>query len=111
MPTTIWAMPARPSSITIRRWLSAVRLATDEAKEAVWATWAIAYFDLGEVRKAIEYYDQALAISREIGDPWIEGRNLCNFGKAYAALGETDKAIEYYEQTLEIVRKIEDRKE
>ena len=33
----------------------------------------IAYADLGEVRKAIEYYDHALAISREIGDRRSEG--------------------------------------
>ena len=33
----------------------------------------LAYADLGEVRKAIEYYNQALAIIREIGDRRGEG--------------------------------------
>ena len=28
----------------------------------------LAYSDLGEVRKAVEYFDQALAISRGIGN-------------------------------------------
>ncbi len=57
-----------------------------------------AYADLGEVRKAIEYHEQALVIDREIGDRRGEGADLGNLGLAYAALGEVRKAIEYFEQ-------------
>jgi tetratricopeptide (TPR) repeat protein len=69
-----------------------------------------AYKDLGDARKAIEQYEQALAISREIGDKSGEGAALGSLGLAYAALGETRKAIEYYEQALAIAREIGDRR-
>ena len=64
---------------------------------------------MGEPRKAIEYYEQELKISREIGDRCGEGAILGNLGLAYNHLGESRKAIEYYEQALEIAREIGDR--
>ena len=57
----------------------------------------LAYSDLGETRKAIEYYEQDLAIARETGDRRGEGMTLGNLGNAYSDLGEPRKAIEYYE--------------
>jgi tetratricopeptide (TPR) repeat protein len=65
---------------------------------------------LGEVKKAIEYHEQALAIAREIGDRRGEGNALGNLGLAYAALGEARKAIDYYEQHLAIAREIGDKR-
>ena len=65
---------------------------------------------LAEPRKAIEYYKQALKISREIGDRRGEGVDLGNLGSAYSHLGEPRKAIEYYEQSLKISRETGDRK-
>ncbi|MDM8524897.1 tetratricopeptide repeat protein, partial [Desulfococcaceae bacterium HSG8] len=65
-----------------------------------------AYSDLGQVEKAIEYYEQALAISREIGHRQGEGNRLGNLGLAYSSLGQVEKAIEYYEQALAISREI-----
>ncbi len=47
-----------------------------------------AYTELGEARKAIKYYDQALAITREIRDRRGEGANLGNLGNAYVELGQ-----------------------
>jgi tetratricopeptide (TPR) repeat protein len=41
-----------------------------------------AYRDLGQVEKAIEQYEQALAIAREIGDRQSEGSWLGNLGSA-----------------------------
>jgi tetratricopeptide (TPR) repeat protein len=61
-----------------------------------------AYIRLGEIRKAIEYYENALKISKEIGDKHIEGNSLGNLGNAYSQLGEARKAITYYEQAWEI---------
>ncbi len=68
-----------------------------------------AWAALGETRKAIELYEQHLAIAREIGDRRGEGDALGNLGNAWAALGETRKAIELYEQTA-IAREIGDRR-
>ena len=65
---------------------------------------------LSEPRKAIEYYEQALDIAREIGDRRGEGADLGNLGNAYSDLGEARKAIEYYEQALAIAREIGDRR-
>ena len=43
---------------------------------AVLGNLGLAYSHLGEPRKAIEYYEQALKISREIGDRRGEGNTL-----------------------------------
>jgi tetratricopeptide (TPR) repeat protein len=58
------------------------------------------------VEKAIEYYEQALVIAREIGDRGGEGAWLGNLGSAYSDLGQVEKAIEYHEQALVISREI-----
>ena len=68
----------------------------------------LAYADLGEPRKAIEYHEQDLVISKEIGDRRGEGQDLGNLGLAYADLGEPRKAIEYHEQALAISKEIGD---
>jgi len=47
----------------------------------------LAYAALGEVRRAIEYHQQALEIDREIGDRRGEGNGLGNLGAAYYRLG------------------------
>ena len=61
---------------------------------------------LGEVEKAISYYEEALAIAREIGHRQNEGIWLGNLGAAYSDLGEVEKAISYYEEALAIAREI-----
>jgi tetratricopeptide (TPR) repeat protein len=68
-----------------------------------------AYHRLGEVRRAIEFYEQALAIDREIGDRGGEGSDLGNIGLGYVDLGEVRRAIEFHEQALTIHREIGDR--
>ena len=68
----------------------------------------LAYAALGEMRRAIEYYEQALTISREFGDRRDEGNHLISLGIAYAALGEVRRAIEYYKKALAISRVIGD---
>jgi tetratricopeptide (TPR) repeat protein len=70
----------------------------------------LAYADLGEVRKAIEFQEQRIAIAREIGDRRGEGNALGNLGNAYLSLGEVRKAIEFYEQALLIDREFGDRR-
>ncbi|HQE97144.1 MAG TPA: tetratricopeptide repeat protein [Methanothrix sp.] len=65
---------------------------------------------LSEPRKAIEFDDQALAISREIGDRRGEGNALRKLGNAYSELGEPRKAIEFHEQAMKISREIGDRR-
>ena len=60
---------------------------------------------------AIGYYEQALAISREIGDRRGEGHDLGNLGLALRRPGRRrGAAIGYYEQALAISREIGDRR-
>ncbi|MBI5819224.1 MAG: tetratricopeptide repeat protein [Verrucomicrobia bacterium] len=70
----------------------------------------VAYKNLGDARKAIEYHEQRLVIAREIGDRCGEGAALGNLGVAYMNLGDARKAIEYHEQRLVIAREIGNRR-
>lgn len=68
-----------------------------------------AYLALGDVRQAIEYHKQALAVDREIGDRRGEGADLGNLGNIYYALGDARQAITFYEQALVVARDIGDK--
>jgi tetratricopeptide (TPR) repeat protein len=70
----------------------------------------IAYKNLGETRKAIEFHEQALIVDREIGNLRNEGADLGNLGLAWTALGKTRKAIGFYKQHLTISRQTGDRR-
>ena len=70
----------------------------------------LAYSNLGQVKKSIEYYQKALLISNEIGDRRGEENGLGNLGNTYSKLGQVEKAIEYYEQALVISKEIGDRR-
>ena len=73
-------------------------------------TLGLAYYRLGQVERAIGFYEQRLAIAREIGDRRGEGTALGNLGIAYADLGQVERAIGFYEQHLAIAREIGDRR-
>lgn len=96
-------------------WLEAAlaaarRLKRRQSEANVLGSLGIAYWDLGETRRAIEFHEQHLKIAREMGDRSGEGGALCNLGLAYADLGETRRTIEFYEQSLVIAREIGDRR-
>jgi tetratricopeptide (TPR) repeat protein len=64
--------------------------------------------EMGDARQALEYYEQALSIDKEVyGDrhPTVALR-LNNIGSAWYALGEHKKALEYYEQALSIDKEV-----
>jgi tetratricopeptide (TPR) repeat protein len=67
----------------------------------------LAYADLGEPRRAIEHYEQALSIMREIGDRRGEGSALNNLASAYQALGDLRRAIAHLRGALNILEAIE----
>jgi tetratricopeptide (TPR) repeat protein len=64
---------------------------------------------LGEANRAIEFYNQALAIAREIGDRAEEGHLLTNLGIASSNLGESKQALGFLKQALDIALQIGDR--
>jgi len=66
----------------------------------------IAYYALGDARKAFEYYEIVLKFAQKIGNRQAEGVLLGNIGMAFQALGDARKAIEYYEKALKIAQEI-----
>jgi tetratricopeptide (TPR) repeat protein len=81
-----------------------------QAKGARLGNLGLAYADLGQVEEAIEHYQAALDIAREIGDRRNEGVHLGNLGIAYADLRQAEKAIEHLQAALVISREIGDRR-
>ena len=86
------------------------KLTSIQTHGAILGNLGLAYSDLGQVERAIDYYEQALAIAKEIGDRRGEGAWLGNLGLAYSDLGQVERAIDYYEQALAIAKEIGDRR-
>jgi tetratricopeptide (TPR) repeat protein len=68
-----------------------------------------AWSALGEMPKALAYFQLALPSIRAVGDRDLEATTLNNIGGAWSALGEKRKALEYYEQALDLFREVGDR--
>ncbi len=66
-------------------------------------------YKVSQFQAALQYYQQALTIYREIGDRNGVGSSLNNLGSAYDALGQYQNAIQFYQQSLAIKREIGDR--
>jgi tetratricopeptide (TPR) repeat protein len=66
----------------------------------------IAYFTVGKINAAIQYFEQVLELAQQHNDEWDKGSALSALGNSYATLGYANKAIEIYEQALTISREI-----
>jgi len=66
-------------------------------------------YEVSQIEAALQSWQQALIIYREIKDRRGEGQSLGNLGIAYGSLGDYPKAIEYNQQLLAIAREIKDR--
>ncbi|MEG4201394.1 CHAT domain-containing tetratricopeptide repeat protein [Microcoleus sp. Pol12A5] len=69
----------------------------------------IQQYQISQFQAALQSWQQALIIYREIKNRQGEGRALGNLGSAYFYLGDYAKAIEYAQQWLAIAREIKDR--
>ena len=69
------------------------------------------YLNLSKFEKAIEIFERALAVSREIKNRLYEGAAYTNLGAAYANTDRLDKGIEYNKKALEIQREFGARPE
>ena len=65
---------------------------------------------MSQFEAALQYWQQALIIYREIKDRQGGGAALGNLGIAYKELGDYAKAMEYTQQVLVIAREIKDRR-
>ncbi len=79
---------------------------TPDRVGGVLGTVGLAYADLGQVERAIGFYEQALIIHRAIGSRQGEGSVLGNLGSAFYRLGQVERAIGFHEQALIIHREI-----
>ena len=61
----------------------------------------------GQVTAALQSWEEALKIYREIKDLNSQGKVLGNLGIGYNVLGDYAKAIDYCQQSLKIAREIE----
>ncbi|MFX1475944.1 MAG: tetratricopeptide repeat protein [Promethearchaeota archaeon] len=68
----------------------------------------VAYLRLGQLDKALEYFQQALKAQREIGDRPSEGKSLKTIGEALLLQGKYKESLKKYTQSLEIARDIGD---
>ena len=98
-------LPLRLAPRDMINWLETALVASQQMKNKKFEGYHLgnlgaAYADLGETRKAIEFYEKRNEIALEIGNRRGEGASLNNLGSAYKHLGEIRKAIEFYEKAL-----------
>jgi CHAT domain-containing protein len=62
------------------------------------------YSVLGENKKAVEYLENSLVISRELKDNQLQCETLIVISQAYTALGEKQKAFNSLNETLRLAR-------
>ncbi|HZS46441.1 MAG TPA: CHAT domain-containing protein, partial [Blastocatellia bacterium] len=70
--------------------------------------WGLAYHNLSEYQKAIEYYLQAVPLYRRAWPHGQLGWALNQIGSAYRDMGNPYKALEYYQQTLDAYKSVTD---
>ncbi|EAZ89005.1 tetratricopeptide repeat protein [Crocosphaera chwakensis] len=68
-----------------------------------------AYDSLGQYQEAIEYHQQSLAITIDIGNRNGEAYSYIGLGNVYQSLRQYQEEIEYYQQSLNIFIEIGDR--
>ncbi len=73
-------------------------IADREAEKNALSALALAYSRLGQTRKAIQYFQEQLNISREFENFEEVCDLLANLGDAYAVSGNIDLAKKYYEE-------------
>jgi len=88
---------------------AAVRTSMPDKAAWVYCTLGIAYRSLGNLPKAIEYHEEHLTFSKELGNRAWEGQAYGNLGNVCWARGDNLKAIEYHEQDLAIAKEVGDR--
>jgi tetratricopeptide (TPR) repeat protein len=62
------------------------------------------YSDLGEKKKAVEYFEKSLVISRELKNSEFQNTNLTQIAQVYTALGEKQKAFNSLNEALTLAR-------
>jgi two-component system NtrC family sensor kinase len=64
------------------------------------------YANLQDFQKALSYYHQAIALTKDAADPFFYGAAHWRMGDAFAQLNEVDSAIYYAEKAVDIATKM-----
>ncbi|MEO0843116.1 MAG: tetratricopeptide repeat protein [Cyanobacteria bacterium J06643_5] len=64
----------------------------------------------GKPKEALNNFEKALAISKQVGDKKGEGVTLNYIGLIYRNLEQYRKALDYYQQSLAIIKQVGDKK-
>jgi tetratricopeptide (TPR) repeat protein len=77
----------------------------NQRKHAAFLTHQLGYLwsQLGDKRKALEYYEQELPLIREMGDLEAEAITLSNIGNAKLAQGHKEDALKYSMDALKVL--------
>jgi len=67
--------------------------------------------NLDEKRRAVPYFQRAIALFAELGDVWMEASTTNNLGRVYTDLGEMDEAFAATRRALDLWRRAGDRRE
>ena len=108
MLTSHWVTIGKPFEYHEKDLKIAIEVCNMTGEGQAYGSIGIAYWSLGDYRKAIGYHEKHLKIAMEIGDRAGEGKAYGNLGTAYGSLGDYRKAIEYREKYLEIAIEIGD---
>ncbi|MFN8444744.1 MAG: tetratricopeptide repeat protein [Caldilineaceae bacterium] len=69
----------------------------------------LAYSASGSKQKALEHFDQALALYQLIGDKAGEAKVLNGIGLTYSSYGEMQKALEHFDQAMPLYETLGDK--
>ena len=60
------------------------------------------YAALGEKGKALEFYEQAMPLTRKVGDVFVENITLFNKANAELSLGRAEDGLTHWEQAASL---------
>ena len=67
------------------------------------------YLSISQYPKALNFYQQELALEQQIGDKAGEATTLSNIGSVYKELSQYAKALDFYQPSLAIERQVGDK--
>jgi len=79
-----------------------------EEKASILNNIGIINFKLGEMKEALNNFEEALLICRQINDPQTKSHTLTNIGFFYFDLGQHEKALTYYKEALTVQQTLGD---
>ncbi len=113
-PDTIIPLCKKAIEYTDKNLLSALNAAEKRSflrtKSGALADMGYAFQENGNILKAIEYFQNSLAINVQIHDKSIEATILNNLGRAYQEQGKMNEAVDCYVRSLNIQEQLKDKK-